>query len=51
MLKNFLRGFAHVLFPLRFIVFVSLGTIVLSLTNCVPEQSDINPPQNVEKYY
>ena len=58
MFKNFLRGFTHVLYPLRFLVFVALGSIVLSLTNCVPERGDIgiperseNPPQKWEKSY
>ena len=52
MLKNFLRGFTHVIYPLRYLVFVSLGCIVLfGMNNCVPEMSDINPPQNVEKKY
>ena len=37
--------------PLRFIFWVVLGAIVLGVIQCVPEQSDINPPQNVEKYY
>ena len=32
--------------PVRFTVFVLLGALVLSVTNCVPEQGDINPPQN-----
>ena len=51
MLKNFLRGFTHVLAPLRFLVFVALGAIVLSLTNCVPERGDINPPQEMGESY
>ena len=38
------------IYPLRYLVFVSLGCIVLfGMNNCVPEMSDINPPQNVEK--
>jgi len=32
--------------PVRFTVFVLLGALVLSVTNCVPEQGDTNPPQN-----
>ena len=50
MLKNFLRGFTHVIYPLIYLVFVSLGCIVFfGMNNCVPEMSDIIPPQNVEK--
>ena len=44
--------------PVRFTVFVLLGALVLSVTNCVPEQGDIgiperseNPPQKWEKSY
>ena len=29
--------------PVRFTVFVLLGALVLSVTNCVPEQGDTNP--------
>jgi len=37
---------------LRYCVFVSLGCFVMfGVTHCVPEQSDINPPQNVRKYH
>ena len=36
---------------LRFFVFISLGTLVLSLSNCAPESNSNNPPQSVEKYY
>ena len=32
--------------PVRFTVFVLVGALVLSVTNCVPERGDINPPQN-----
>ena len=46
------------LYPLRFLVFVALGSIVLSLTNCVPEKGDIgiperseNPPQEMGESY
>ena len=38
--------------PLRFTVFVLLGAFVMfGVTHCVPEQSDINPPQKWEKSY
>ena len=37
--------------PVRFTVFVLLGALVLSVTNCVPEQGDTNPPQKWEKSY
>ena len=50
-MKNFLRGFSHVLYPLRYLVFIALGSIVLSLTNCAPEPTSNNPPQSVESSY
>ena len=37
--------------PVRFTVFVLLGALVLSVTNCVPEPTSNNPPQSVEKSY
>ena len=52
MFKNFLRGFTHVLHPLRFLVFIALGSILLSLTNCVPESNyKENPPSQLGKSY
>ena len=33
--------------PVRFTVFVLLGALVLSVTNCVPEQGDTNPPHKM----
>ena len=53
MLKNFLGGFTHVLYPLRYLVYVSLGCIVmLSLNQCTPESINTeNPPQEMGKSY
>ncbi len=53
MFKNFLGGLAHVLAPLRYVVFLSLGCIVmLSLNQCTPESNDTeNPLSQVGKSY
>ena len=52
-MKNFLGGLAHVLAPLRYVVFLSLGCIVmLSLNQCTPESNNTEtPPQKWEKSY
>ena len=38
--------------PVRFTVFVLIGAFVMfGLNHCVPEQGDINPPQEMGKSY